>query len=105
MITKVFPLFLCAAAIVAIWSADPTRAATLKNLDAAEHHILIVEGDRRQEHKVSGRQELSGLCETSCSLYLDLDPEPCDLVAADKVQIVKGVMYYVEEPDKDTPTP
>ena len=96
MVAKIFTASLSAAA--AILFSAPAHSATIENLDAAAVMVVIVEGDSRFEHLIPAKQEISDVCSSSCSVYVGSDTEPYDLVAADKVEIEKGELFYTEQP-------
>lgn len=98
MIIKRLLVTVLAVTTTAAWIAQPTQAATLKNLDKAAHKIVVVEGDSRQEIMIQSLQELDGFCSTSCSLYVGNDPEPYEVAASDKMEINNGEVFYQEVP-------
>jgi hypothetical protein len=71
--TFVWPL---AAAVLSFCAVMPAQSASIKNLDATEHKVVVVEGQTRQEHMVPGQQELTSVCTKVCSVYVGADPEP-----------------------------
>ena len=100
MITKHSTAKLIAVATATVCMASVAEAATLKNLDKKAHKIVVVEGDARQELMIDSQQELAGLCQSSCSLFVGTDPEPYDVAAKDKMEINNGEVYYQEEQGK-----
>ena len=92
-------LSLSMLALSALCLAQIASAATLKNLDPSAYKIVIVEGDARTEHTIESQQEISDLCEISCSLYIGSDPEPYDVAARNKMEIDRGEVYLRAEPE------
>ncbi len=90
-------------ALASLCFAPLASAATLKNLDTSPHRVVIVEGDARQELTIESQQELSGLCQVSCSLYVGNDPEPYDVAAKDRMEIERGEVFYQAEPEQPQP--
>ena len=91
---------LTAAGVAAFWMAPVAHAATSKNLDKTAYKIVLVEGDARQETTIESQQELTGICQGTCRLYIGSDPEPYDIASRDILEIELGGLYHSEDPTK-----
>jgi len=98
MMKSTFATFVLAIAL----GVSAAEAATLLNSDATAHTITIVEDESRREFTIDAGQELSGICQSSCSLYMSDDPEPYDIVSTDKLEIQDGQLQYREEEQEGT---
>ncbi len=93
-----------AVAVLYFFAVNPVQSASIKNLDATEHKVVVVEGQTRQEHMVPGQQELTSVCTRVCSVYVGADPEPYEVRAADKMEIEEGQLFYLEEAPQSEPS-
>ena len=91
-----------AIAVSAMLGTTASLAATLVNKDKSTYKIVVVEGDARKEFSVVSGQELTGLCSSSCSIYVGSDPEPYDLAAQDKTEIYEGELYRQLPPEQQS---
>ncbi len=94
---SIYLLVVIGAAIAAISLKTIAQAATIRNLDPFEYKVVIVEGSARQERTIAGQQEVTGLCQTTCNLYIADDPEAYDITAQDKMEIANGELFYQEQ--------
>ena len=90
-----------AVVAVAVYFSTAAHSLTLKNRDAFEHKITVVEGVTRSEHTLAGQQEITAVCRSVCSLYIDEDPDSYDVVDTDKVEILEGDLYYTQKLGKE----
>ncbi|MGI9522942.1 MAG: hypothetical protein ACR2PG_14990 [Hyphomicrobiaceae bacterium] len=97
MIKKILTAALPAAAAIALLMPLGVQAATLKNLDNAAHAIEVVEGDASRQLTIDSQQELTEICESSCSLYVGDDPDPYSVVVDDRMEIKNGEIFHRQD--------
>lgn len=78
--------------------AIAANAATIQNNDKNAYQLRIVENGQEKRVDLQPNLEASGLCGSKCELYIDNDPDPYDVVAADAFIIEGGQVYDVNEP-------
>ena len=86
-------------------SAITANAATIQNKDKSAYQLRIVEAGQEKKVDLQPSLEATDLCKTDCDLYLGDDPDPYQLVAADKFIIHDGQLYTAEEFAREAETP
>lgn len=85
--------------------AITAKAATIQNNDKNAYQLRIIEKGQEKRIDLQPSLEAIDLCSSKCELYIDDDPDPYDMVAADAFIIEGGQVYDVNEtaPGANTP--
>ena len=97
-------VFASAVALAMFAATAGAQAATFVNRDSSAHRLVVVEGDARQELTIESAQELSGICQTTCNIYVGKDPDPYEVVVNDIIEIKAGELHFAGPPVEDNQT-
>ncbi len=85
--------------------AVTVKAATIQNNDKQAYQLRVVENGQEKRIDLQPNIEVTDLCGSSCELYIDNDPDPFDIVAADAFVIEGGQVFDVSQPTPGASTP
>lgn len=91
---------LSAVAVLAVSYASVVRAdvpASIKNIDQKTYLLSVEEDGKTREIQLGPNQSVADLCGTECLMSVDDDPEPYQILAADKIQIQNGELTYQDD--------
>ena len=87
-------------AVGTFYPASIVNAASITNLDAVQHTITIVTGEKTTSVTIEPNQKLDGLCLTSCVVGLSEGDEQYEVAANDQITIESGELHF--QSDEET---
>ena len=89
-----------------LFSAEAAAAVSLTNRDDRDNKIMIIEGDKRQEHVLVPSAVLEGICQKGCVVRLnDNESDEYELEGNEVVSIEQGYLYYDGPDAPSEPSP